>query len=51
MLGEMVRFQAAVADKLEASLGLQARVRLVEPGAVERTPGVRGHVLDLRAED
>ncbi len=23
----------------------------VEPGAVERTPGARGHVLDLRAAD
>ena len=51
VMGEMVRFQAAVADKLQAGLGLQARVRLVEHGAVERTPGARGHVLDLRAED
>jgi len=51
VMGEMVRFHTAVADKLEASLGLQARVRLVEHGAVERTPGVRGRVLDLRAED
>lgn len=51
VMGVMVRFQAAVADKLQAALGLQARVRLVEPGAVERTPGARGHVLDLRAEE
>lgn len=50
VMGEMVRFQAAVADKLQAALGLQAHIRLVEPGAVERTPGVRGHVLDLRSE-
>jgi phenylacetate-CoA ligase len=49
VMGEMVRFQAAVADKLQAALGLQARVRLVEPGAVERTSGACGHVLDLRA--
>jgi phenylacetate-CoA ligase len=51
VMGDMVRLQASVADKLQSALGLRARVTLVEPGANERTAGKDKRVLDLRDED
>ena len=48
VMGDMVRLQASVADKLQSALGLRARVTLVEPGAIERTAGKVKRVLDLR---
>jgi phenylacetate-CoA ligase len=50
IMADMVAFQGTVADKLQSVLGLRARVRLVEPGAIERTAGKAKRVLDLRAE-
>jgi phenylacetate-CoA ligase len=47
-MGDMVAFQRAVADKLQSALGLRTRVKLVEPGAIERTAGEGARVLDLR---
>jgi phenylacetate-CoA ligase len=48
VMGDMVRLQASVADKLQSALGLRARVTLVEPGTIERTAGKVKRVLDLR---
>lgn len=48
IMADMVSFQQAVADKLQSVLGLRARVRLVEPGAIERSAGKSKRVLDLR---
>jgi phenylacetate-CoA ligase len=47
VMGDMVRFQRKVAERIQAELGLRARVTLVEPGANARTAGAR-RVLDLR---
>ena len=52
VMGDMVRLQASVADKLQSALGLRARVTLVEPGAIERASGGKAkRVLDLRGEE
>jgi len=48
VMGDMVAFQGSVADKLQSILGLRTRVKLVEPGAIERTAGKAKRVLDLR---
>jgi phenylacetate-CoA ligase len=48
VMGDMVAFQRAVADRLQAALGLRTRVKLVEPGTIERTAGGSARVLDLR---
>ena len=50
VMGDMVRFQRKVAERMQAELGLRARVTLVEPGANEKTAGAR-RVLDLRQAD
>ena len=50
VMGDMVRFQRKVAERMQAELGLRARVTLVEPGANEKTAGAR-RVLDLRQTD
>jgi phenylacetate-CoA ligase len=50
VMGDMVRFQRKVAERMQAELGLRARVTLVEPGANEKTAGAR-RVLDLREAD
>lgn len=47
-MAAMLTFQQTVADKLQAVLGLRARVNLVEPGTIERTMGKSKRVLDLR---
>ena len=39
VMGDMVRFQRKVAERMQAELGLRARVTLVEPGANEKTAG------------
>ena len=51
VMGDMVRLQASIADKLQSALGLRARVTLVEPGANERTAGAGKRVLDLRDDE
>jgi phenylacetate-CoA ligase len=51
VMGDMVRFQRKVAERMQAELGLRARVTLVEPGANERTAGATRRVLDLREAD
>jgi phenylacetate-CoA ligase len=51
VMGDMVRFQRKVAERMQAELGLRARVTLVEPGANERTAGATRRVLDLREKD
>lgn len=48
MMADMVAFQSEVSDRLQSVLGLRARVKLVEPGAIERTAGKSKRVLDLR---
>ncbi len=50
VMGDMVRFQRKVAERMQAELGLRARVTLVEPGANEKTAGAQ-RVLDLREAD
>ena len=50
VMGDLVRLQRSVADKLQSVLGLRTRVTLVEPGAIERAAGKTGPVLDLRDE-
>ena len=42
--------QRAVADRLQSALGLRTRVKLVEPGTIERTAGAGTRVLDLREQ-
>jgi phenylacetate-CoA ligase len=49
VMGDMVRFQRKVAERIQAELGLRARITLVEPGANERTAGEH-RVLDQRAD-
>ena len=51
VMGDMVRFQRKVAERIQAELGLRARVTLVEPGANEKTAGATRRVLDLRQTD
>jgi phenylacetate-CoA ligase len=48
VMGDMVAFQRAVADRLQSALGLRVRVALVEPGAVTRSTAAPARVLDLR---
>jgi len=48
VMADMVAFQRSVADKLQSALGLRTRVKLVEPGTIERTAGAGARVLDLR---
>ncbi len=48
IMADMVAFQHNVADRLQAVLGLRAKITLVEPGSIERSAGKTKHVLDLR---
>jgi phenylacetate-CoA ligase len=50
-MAEMVAFQKRVADRLHSVLGLHAKIRLVEPGTIERTAGKSKHVIDNRTVD
>jgi phenylacetate-CoA ligase len=45
---DLVRFTKEVGDRLHAVLGLHVRIRLVEPGTVERTAGKSRRVIDTR---
>ena len=44
----MDAFRAAIAEKLKGVLLVGVRVKLVEPGGIERTTGKAKHVEDLR---
>jgi phenylacetate-CoA ligase len=48
IMADMVAFTGKVSDKLQSVLGLRVKVKLVEPGTIERTAGKSKHVLDLR---
>lgn len=45
---DMVAFTKQVSDKLHSVIGLHAKVKLVEPGSIERTAGKAKHVVDRR---
>jgi phenylacetate-CoA ligase len=55
VMGDMVRFQRKVAERIQSELDLRARVTLVEPGANAASSagsaGQTGRVLDLRQTD
>jgi phenylacetate-CoA ligase len=51
IMADMVAFTKHVAERLHSVLGLHARVKLVEPGTVERTAGKARRVLDRRGDD
>ena len=44
----MDRFRSFIADKLKGTLLVGVKVKLVEPGGIERTTGKAKHVKDLR---
>lgn len=48
VMADMVAFTDTVAERLHSVLGLRVRVRLVEPGSIERTTGKARRVLDKR---
>lgn len=48
IMADMVAFQKNVADRLQAVLGLRAKITLVEPGSIERSMGKSVHVVDKR---
>jgi phenylacetate-CoA ligase len=50
IMADMVAFQNNVADRLQAVLGLRAKITLVEPGSIERSAGKSKRVLDLRED-
>lgn len=47
-MADMVAFTGNVSDRLKTTLGLTAKVTLVEPGAIERTAGKARRVVDNR---
>lgn len=47
---EMNKFRSNVEDKLRSVLQVSAKVKLVEPGGIERTTGKSKHVEDRRAK-
>jgi phenylacetate-CoA ligase len=51
IMADMVAFTRRVSDRLNAVLGLSAKVTLVEPGTIERSVGKAQHVSDLRSMD
>ncbi len=51
IMADMVAFTGRVSDRLNAVLGLSAKVTLVEPGTIERSVGKARHVTDLRSID
>jgi phenylacetate-CoA ligase len=48
---DMVRFTKEVGDRIHAVLGIHARIKLVEPGSIERTAGKAQRVIDNRVID
>jgi phenylacetate-CoA ligase len=51
VMADMVAFAGNVSDRLKTTLGLTAKVTLVEPGTIERTAGKARHVIDHRRLD
>lgn len=47
-MADMVAFTGNVSDRLKTTLGLTAKVTLVEPGTIERTAGKARRVVDNR---
>jgi len=45
---ELEAFERTVATKIENALGLRIRVRLMEPGSIERSMGKAKRVIDQR---
>ncbi|MTV48817.1 AMP-binding protein [Heliobacillus mobilis] len=48
---ELESLTAAIRDRLKTVLSVNAKVRLVEPRSLERTPGKAKRILDLRPKD
>ncbi|MCL4499301.1 MAG: phenylacetate--CoA ligase [Chloroflexi bacterium] len=48
---KIVEFQNHVASRIQVSLGLKTKVRLVEPKTIERTTGKANRVVDKRTEN
>lgn len=48
---DLVHFTKEVGDRLHAVLGLHARIKLVEPGTIERSAGKAQRVIDRRTLD
>jgi len=51
VMADMVAFTKNVTAKLFSVIGLHAKVRLVEPGTIERTAGKARRVIDRRSTD
>ncbi|PKQ21306.1 MAG: phenylacetate--CoA ligase [Actinobacteria bacterium HGW-Actinobacteria-6] len=51
VMAEMVAFTKSVSERIYSVIGLHAKVRLVEPGTIERTAGKAKRVLDRRRSD
>jgi phenylacetate-CoA ligase len=48
---ELEAFEEKVRTKIENVLGLRVRVRLMEPGSIERSLGKAKRVIDQRKEE
>lgn len=48
VMADMVAFTKSVAERIYSVIGLHAKVRLVEPGTIERTAGKAKRVIDNR---
>jgi phenylacetate-CoA ligase len=48
-MSEMVAFQKEVQDRLATVLNVTPRVKLIEPGSIDRTPGKAQRVIDMRS--
>ncbi len=51
VMADMVAFTKSVAERIYSVIGLHAKVRLVEPGTIERTAGKAKRVVDNRRND
>ncbi len=51
VMADMVAFTNRVAERIYSVVGLHARVKLVEPGTIERTAGKARRVIDRRSID
>ncbi|MBN2821829.1 MAG: phenylacetate--CoA ligase [Coriobacteriia bacterium] len=51
VMADMVAFIKLVTERLFSVIGLHAKVRLVEPGTIERTAGKARRVIDKRQTD
>jgi phenylacetate-CoA ligase len=50
-MADLVAFTGNVSDRLRVVLGLNVKVTLVEPGAIERTAGKARRVIDNRTQE